>query len=524
MKLADGAPVPPALAGARHLFGGWWRLEASGSRAAGAADLLEALAAAPGVLRVERDRTYRLDLAPAATGRTAGAGPAPNDPLFVAQWHHHRAQAESAWQRASGDGVRVAVVDSGVSPGGTDGFCFALAGEYDAVRDEEGPGEASDLIGHGTFVASVVAECTGNGIGAAGLAPGARILAIRACTADGECASSDVATGIDWATSHGARVVNLSLGMPCGDAEWPACSTAIENEAIARAAAAGVTIVANAGNGAEDHLGFPANHPEVIGVGGLDALERKTSYSSWGSALSVTAPAGEPGADDDGDGYEDQVLQETLRRVCGSGTGFDYCLWSGTSFAAPHVAAAVALLLEEHPDATRAQLRRALEESAADRGAPGFDPLYGHGALRAAAALERLDEIVAAESGDCVASPTILCLGGSRFAAEVEWADYEGGSGPGMSYPLTSDSGLFWFFVPANLEMLVKVVDGCDFNGFHWVYAAATTDVAYELTVTDTTSGESKTFRNTLGTASPAFTDSAAFPCAPGGNPSASHR
>jgi subtilisin family serine protease len=446
------------------------------------------------------------------------------DPLFVEQWHHHRVQAETAWQRSTGDGVLVAIVDSGVTPGGPDGFCFGLAGEYDAVRDEEGQGEASDLIGHGTFVASVVAECAGNGVGAAGLASGARILAIRACTADGDCASSDVAAAIDWATSHGARVVNLSLGMPCGGEDWPACSTSIENDAIGRAAAAGVTIVANAGNGAEDHLGFPANHPEVIGVGGLDARLDKAPYSSWGTALSDTAPGGKPGADDDGDGYEDQILQETLREVCSSGPGFAYCLWSGTSFAAPHVAAAVALLLEQYPSATRGQLRRALEESALDRGAPGFDPIFGHGALQAAAALVRLDEIVAAENGDCVASATTLCLGGTRFAVEVAWADYEGGSGPGMSYPLTADSGLFWFFAPANLEILVKVVDGCDFNGFHWVYAAATTDVAYELTVTDTTSGVPKIFRNTLGTASPAFTDSSAFPCTPGGNPSAPPR
>jgi hypothetical protein len=104
---------------------------------------------------------------------------------------------------------------------------------------------------------------------------------------------------------------------------------------------------------------------------------------------------------------------------------------------------------------------------------------------------------------------------GSRFAAEVTWTNYAGVSGVGHAHPLTVDSGLFWFFAPENLEMLVKVVDGCEFNGHHWVYAAATTDVAYELLLTDTANGGTRRFTNLLGTASPAFTDSTAFPCTP---------
>jgi subtilisin family serine protease len=509
VKVESGARLPEALrSGSRNLFGDWWRVPISAERSSTAE--LARLAAFGGIVKVEADVVHRLDLP--ATGAPAEAPLISNDPLFPRQWHHRAVQAETAWQRSTGDGVVVAVIDSGVTPGGPDGFCHPLAGEYDAVRDEAGPGEAGDLLGHGTFVASVVAECTGNGVGAAGLAPDARILAIRACTLNGECASSDVAAAIDWATTHGARVINLSLGMGCGDDDWPDCSTAIENEAIARAAAAGVSIVANAGNRAESHLGFPANHPEVIGVGGLDALLRKTTYSSWGAALSLTAPGGEPDADADGDGFEDQILQETLREVCGAGAGFDYCLWSGTSFAAPHVAAALALLLEEHPEASRAQLRRAIEESALDRGAAGFDAEYGHGALQAAAALQRLDEIVV-EAPTCVPTATTLCLGDGRFALEVGWRDYAGRTGSGVALPLTDDSGLFWFFDAANLEMLVKVVDGCALNGHRWIFAAATTDVEYELIVTEVPTGASRPYRNELGTASPAFTDTSAFPC-----------
>jgi len=525
VRVAPGRTLPQELAstpGARHLFGNWWRLPLAADENVGA--FRRRSATRPEIELVEADVVQRLAFGTTeltATSQKSAPIAAPlvaNDPLFVQQWHHRQVGAEAAWLRSTGSGVIVAVIDSGVKVAatpGSDGFCHPLAGEYDAVLDREGPGTAIDSLGHGTFVAGVVAQCTGNALGGAGLAPDASILAIRACTDDSECASSDVAAAIDWAAAHGARVINLSLGMPCGAADWPECSTAVENDAIARAVAAGAIVVANAGNGHEDHLGFPANHPEVLGVGGVEAQLLKTTYSSWGTALSVMAPAGEPGVDADGDGFEDQILQETLRRVCfpGGGTAAAYCRWSGTSFAAPHVAAAAALLLAAHPAATRDQLRRALEESALDRGAPGFDPLYGHGVLQADGALVRLDEILGAAGESCSSAPERLCLLQHRFAAEVQWTNYQGLSGAGAAHPLTSDSGLFWFFAPDNLELLVKMVDGCAFNGHYWVYAAATTDVEYHLRVTESASGASRTFDNTLGTASPAFTSIDAFPC-----------
>jgi subtilisin family serine protease len=524
VRLAPGRSMPESFArapGARHLFGNWWRLAVL-SDTAGASQLAR-FTASGDIDLVEADLVQQLELMDrpgADPGREMPETPTSlvaDDPLLVQQWHHRQIGAEAAWLRSTGDGVVVAVIDSGVKLGGSDGFCGPLAGEYDAVLDLTGPGVAVDRIGHGTFVAGVVAQCTGNSIGGAGVAPGASILAIRACTDDAFCASSDVAAAIDWATTHGARVINLSLGMACGSTDWPECSTAVENDAIARAAAAGVVVVANAGNRHEDHLGFPANHPQVLGIGGVEARRVKTSYSSWGTALSVMAPAGEPGVDTDDDGFDDQILQETLRRICvfGAVSGFTFCRWSGTSFAAPHVAGTAALLLEAHRGASRDQVRRAIEESAVDRGAPGFDPLYGHGALQADAALVRLDEIVAEEGEGCVSASGRLCLLANRFAAEVTWTNYQGVSGVGTALPLTSDSGLFWFFAPANVELLVKLVDGCSYNGHYWVYAAATTDVEYHLRVTESSSGAFRTFDNILGTASPAFTSIDAFPCAP---------
>jgi ELWxxDGT repeat protein len=99
----------------------------------------------------------------------------------------------------------------------------------------------------------------------------------------------------------------------------------------------------------------------------------------------------------------------------------------------------------------------------------------------------------------CVAGPTTLCLGENRFRLEVTWSDFAGSSGSGNAQSLTADTGTFWFFDPANVELIVKVLDATSINGFHWVFYGALSNVEYELTVTDTVTGESKTYRNPSG-------------------------
>lgn len=109
-----------------------------------------------------------------------------------------------------------------------------------------------------------------------------------------------------------------------------------------------------------------------------------------------------------------------------------------------------------------------------------------------------------------------LCLGQDRFRVTVSWRDFAGNTGQGVPVTTESDdSGLFWFFHENNWEMLVKVVDGCGFNGHHWVFAAATTNVEYTLFVEDTLSGQRGRYFNPLGQSSPAVTDTGTFPCSP---------
>ena len=129
--------------------------------------------------------------------------------------------------------------------------------------------------------------------------------------------------------------------------------------------------------------------------------------------------------------------------------------------------------------------------------------------LTAAAA----DESVRDAASTCVADEFSHCLNQGRFRIEVDWRDFQGNTGVGRSadIPGSSDSGLFTFFDPDNLEMLIKVLDGCTLNDRFWVFFAATTNVGFEVRVTDTLTNTVKTYANELGQPANAITDTSAF-------------
>ncbi|MEO1084903.1 MAG: hypothetical protein AAFY88_11730, partial [Acidobacteriota bacterium] len=114
----------------------------------------------------------------------------------------------------------------------------------------------------------------------------------------------------------------------------------------------------------------------------------------------------------------------------------------------------------------------------------------------------------------CEGSRTALCLQGGRFLAEVTWRDFSDRRGAGViAAARSTDSGLFWFFDPANWEVAVKVLNGCDGNGNFWVFASGSTNVEFTLKVTDTESGEEQQYENPLGRTAVTITDTAAFAC-----------
>lgn len=115
-------------------------------------------------------------------------------------------------------------------------------------------------------------------------------------------------------------------------------------------------------------------------------------------------------------------------------------------------------------------------------------------------------------AGPCESGSSNRCLQDSRYRIEVDWRTADGRTGEAsVVHSGTNDSGLFSFFDPANWEVLVKVLDGCETNGHVWVFAASTTDLGYTIRVTDTVTEETVVYRNEPGTSAPSITDVEAF-------------
>ena len=313
----------------------------------------------------------------------------PNDPLFQYQWHLGAVQVPEAWAYNRGRGATVAVLDSGVAYENFETFRRApdLAGTtfvagYDFVDDDTHPNDnvRPGSTGHGTHVAGTIAQTTNNGMGSAGVAPEAAIMPVRVLDTDGGGNDFDIARGLRFAADNGAHVANLSLGGPTG--------SPVLADAVTYAANKGVTIVSVTGNSGldtdEPPVEFPGAYPEVLAVGAVVLDESLALYSNTGPGVDLVGPGGAGGIDQDGDGIPEDVIQQTIRD---SPSTFCYCPSAGTSNAAPHVAAAAALLVASGKATTPAEVRAALKGTAKDLGPAGHDSDYGAGLVQAADAL-----------------------------------------------------------------------------------------------------------------------------------------
>ena len=325
-------------------------------------------------------------LTPGQAAYPARPGAAPNDPLFKHQWHLPAIEAPAAWAISRGEGVTVAVLDTGVAYetrgryrrapdlGGTR---FARGWDFvdgDAHPNDEPPAERQS---HGTHIAGIIAQTTNNRLGAAGVAPKATIMPIRVLSPDLSGSPRAIARGLRFAADHGADVANLSIAGPRGVREL--------ERAVAYASSKGVTIVASAGNGGRTSVSFPAAYSDVIAVGALSRDGSLAYYSNRGRGLDLVAPAGDRQVVDGGGGEAgDGVLQQTLR---GGPSSFCYCFMASTSAAAAQVAGAAALLIASGRATRPADVESALRSGAKDLGPRGPDADHGAGLVQAARAL-----------------------------------------------------------------------------------------------------------------------------------------
>lgn len=241
---------------------------------------------------------------------------APNDPNFSDSWGVGAINAPDVWGVTQGDGITVAVVDTGVSADNPD-----LAGQVlPGINLLNNTTDASDDHGHGTHVAGTIAAIANNGIGVAGVAPHAKILPIKVLDSSGSGTNETIANGILEAVRRGARVINLSLG---GTDD----SQTIRG-AIAQAESAGVVVVCAAGNDGNTENFFPAACDGTIAVGALDHSNQRAYFSNYGNYVNIAAPGVNIGSL----GFQGGIAS-----------------MSGTSMAAPHVAGTAALLLSAFP-------------------------------------------------------------------------------------------------------------------------------------------------------------------------------
>ncbi len=310
--------------------------------------------------------------------------------------------APQAWANVAADGapggkgVIVAVLDTGVAYANHGRFRrspdfsrYGFVAGYDFIAHDRYP---EDRNGHGTFVASTIAEATNNHYGLTGLAFAARIMPVRVLDSQGEGEASTIAEGVRFAVNHHAQIINLSL-------EFSSDVTAADIpeliEALRYAHRRGVLVVAAAGNEAHTAIAYPARAPDVVAVGATTEHGCLADYSNDGAGLTLVAPGGgadanlpgDPNCNPDGppgrDVYQVTFTGSSVRRF-GMPSGYE-----GTSMAAPHVAATAALViasgvLGRHP--TPAQLVARLRATARKLGGGGDEALYGAGLVDAAAA------------------------------------------------------------------------------------------------------------------------------------------
>jgi subtilisin family serine protease len=300
--------------------------------------------------------------------------------------------------------VIIAVLDTGVDLTHPE-FAGKLVPGYDFVNNDDDP---SDDFGHGTHVAGIAAAAV-NGAGMVGLCPSCKLMPVKVLNGSNRGTWYNVSRGITYAVDNGARVINLSLGSAVG-------SLTLQN-ALNYATEQGVVVVAAAGNSNSDRLQYPAAYANVVAVSATNPSDARWAASNYGEHIDLSAPG--------------ETIYSTVPGAIAGEAAYAYI--SGTSMAAPHVAALAGLLFSQVPERTGAQVIDVMLSSAKDLGEIGADRYYGVGRIDVLAALQVAAPPVATTPPDDGEEPIEEEPGGNNGGTDD--------SDPGDSDPGDSDPG-----------------------------------------------------------------------------------
>jgi serine protease len=411
----------------------------------------------------------------------------PNDSMYSQQWDYFEATGgmnlPAAWDKSTGAGIRVAVIDTGYRPhadlsgqilAGYDFISDATIANDGGGRDSDasdpgdwtaagecGAGEpASNSSWHGTHVAGTIAALTNNGSGVAGVAYGAKVVPVRVL---GKCGgyTSDIADGIIWASggtvsgvpaiAARAQVINMSLGAR------GACDTTTQN-AINGARSRGTVVVVAAGNESQNASNSsPANCAGVITVAATNRSGGRASYSNYGTIVDVAAPGGDSGA----------AILSTLNAGT-KGPGADsYAGYMGTSMATPHVAGVVALMLAKNSALTPDDVESRLKSSV--RAFPASCSGCGAGIVNASAAVD-----AAVGGGGTTTGPTVSETESNNTISTANSVTTSGTTVNG-TFASSSDTDYFVVQVPAGKTLSAVMTPNASSDYDLYIYNSAGT-------------------------------------------------
>ncbi len=308
----------------------------------------------------------------------------------------YQVKADYAWNNAiAGQGVNVCVVDTGIDYNHPD-LRNAVVAQYNPIN---GTNDAMDDNGHGTHVAGIIAS---QGLEYRGISYDVALMAAKVLSSSGTGYVSDVMLGINWCVDQGANVINLSVGegLYNGTCDYNAMAATV-NDAVD---AGVVTVCASGNDGNPSQMVSPACASKAIAVGSVDKMDSIASYSDGGVELDLVAPGG----DAFGGSLYPEIVSPFSTEVANNPWNCLYLLFGqcyddefvvdgtryiravGTSMAAPHVAGAAALMLEENGSLSPAEIKTLLQQNADDLGDEGWDNVYGWGRINIEKTIDNL--------------------------------------------------------------------------------------------------------------------------------------